>query len=126
MSRSRFWGTPLPIWASEDGSELRVVGSVEELQRLSGRQVLLKLCSSWASLHTIMHARSAANLVHGVIHGSKLRVVGCVEELQRLSGRQVLLSMLICSSRQTHALASTLHARYASELVVLVRTSSCM
>ncbi len=37
--RSRFWGTPLPIWASEDGSELRVVGSVQELEELTGHKV---------------------------------------------------------------------------------------
>ena len=30
LSRSRFWGTPLPIWRSEDGQE-KCIGSVEEL-----------------------------------------------------------------------------------------------
>ena len=31
LSRSRFWGTPLPIWATEDRSEIKCIGSVEEL-----------------------------------------------------------------------------------------------
>ena len=31
LSRSRFWGTPLPIWATEDYSEMKCIGSVEEL-----------------------------------------------------------------------------------------------
>ncbi|MCF3110936.1 isoleucine--tRNA ligase [Niabella sp. CC-SYL272] len=31
LSRSRFWGTPLPIWATEDGAEMKCIGSVEEL-----------------------------------------------------------------------------------------------
>ena len=31
LSRSRFWGTPLPIWATEDRSELKCIGSIEEL-----------------------------------------------------------------------------------------------
>ena len=31
LSRSRFWGTPLPIWATEDRSEMKCIGSVEEL-----------------------------------------------------------------------------------------------
>ncbi len=31
LSRSRYWGTPLPIWATEDRSELKCIGSVEEL-----------------------------------------------------------------------------------------------
>lgn len=30
LSRSRFWGTPLPIWRDEDGEEL-CIGSIEEL-----------------------------------------------------------------------------------------------
>ena len=30
LSRSRYWGTPLPIWRSEDGEEL-CIGSIEEL-----------------------------------------------------------------------------------------------
>jgi isoleucyl-tRNA synthetase len=31
LSRSRFWGTPLPIWRTEDGAEEICIGSVEEL-----------------------------------------------------------------------------------------------
>ena len=31
LSRSRFWGTPLPIWATEDRTEVRCIGSMEEL-----------------------------------------------------------------------------------------------
>jgi isoleucyl-tRNA synthetase/very-short-patch-repair endonuclease len=31
LSRSRFWGTPLPIWRTEDGSEELCIGSTEEL-----------------------------------------------------------------------------------------------
>jgi isoleucyl-tRNA synthetase len=31
LSRSRFWGTPLPIWKTEDGEEQLCIGSIEEL-----------------------------------------------------------------------------------------------
>ncbi|MDQ6815471.1 MAG: class I tRNA ligase family protein, partial [Bacteroidota bacterium] len=31
LSRSRFWGTPLPIWKTADGSEQICIGSIEEL-----------------------------------------------------------------------------------------------
>ncbi|MBC7886727.1 MAG: isoleucine--tRNA ligase [Ferruginibacter sp.] len=31
LSRSRFWGTPLPIWRTEDGSEEKCIGSIKEL-----------------------------------------------------------------------------------------------
>lgn len=32
LSRSRFWGIPIPIWTSEDSSEQIVIGSAEELK----------------------------------------------------------------------------------------------
>ena len=34
LSRSRFWGIPLPIWKSEDSKRVVCVGSVEELREL--------------------------------------------------------------------------------------------
>ena len=39
ISRSRFWGTPLPVWMSEDGEEVVVIGSQAQLEELSGQKV---------------------------------------------------------------------------------------
>ncbi|KCV72488.1 isoleucyl-tRNA synthetase [Fonticula alba] len=39
VSRNRFWGTPLPLWVSEDFEEVVCIGSVEELFELSGVRV---------------------------------------------------------------------------------------
>ena len=36
ISRSRFWGTCIPVWASADGLEMVCVGSTDELKKLSG------------------------------------------------------------------------------------------
>ncbi|CAI0420213.1 unnamed protein product [Linum tenue] len=36
ISRSRFWGTPLPVWTSVDGEEIVVIDSVAKLEKLSG------------------------------------------------------------------------------------------
>ncbi len=33
LSRSRYWGTPLPIWRELDGNEEKCIGSIEELER---------------------------------------------------------------------------------------------
>jgi isoleucyl-tRNA synthetase len=33
LSRSRYWGTPLPIWRTEDGTEEKCIGSIEELKK---------------------------------------------------------------------------------------------
>ena len=39
LSRTRYWGIPLPVWRTEDGTETKCIGSVEELQQEINRSV---------------------------------------------------------------------------------------
>ncbi|KAG5548414.1 hypothetical protein RHGRI_013940 [Rhododendron griersonianum] len=39
VSRCRFWGTPLPVWTSDDGEETIVMDSIDKLEKLSGVNV---------------------------------------------------------------------------------------
>ena len=39
LSRSRFWGTPLPIWLTKDGKEEKCIGSVSELKEEIGKSL---------------------------------------------------------------------------------------
>ncbi len=54
LSRSRFWGTPLPIWRTEDGSEEVCIGSVEELKTAAAkaREVLGDEVNPWLNTTT--------------------------------------------------------------------------
>lgn len=39
ISRNRFWGSCIPVWVSEDGGDSICVGSIAELEALSGQKV---------------------------------------------------------------------------------------
>ena len=39
LSRSRFWGIPLPIWRTEDGRETKCIGSIKELKEAMAESV---------------------------------------------------------------------------------------
>ena len=43
LSRSRFWGIPLPVWRTEDGQETKVIGSIAELKEAIGVSVSIGL-----------------------------------------------------------------------------------
>ncbi|MBT3428129.1 MAG: isoleucine--tRNA ligase [Gammaproteobacteria bacterium] len=39
VSRNRYWGTPLPIWANDETNEYKCIGSIAELEQLTGAKV---------------------------------------------------------------------------------------
>lgn len=56
ISRSRFWGTPMPVWQNEDGTERVVIGSREELYQAN------KPLGQITKVITLRHAESEANV----------------------------------------------------------------
>ncbi|CAA2997309.1 isoleucine--tRNA ligase, cytoplasmic-like [Olea europaea var. sylvestris] len=69
VSRSRFWGTPLPIWISEDGEEIVVMDSIDKLEKLSGAKV------------TDLHRHNIDHITIPSSRGSEFGVLRRVEDV---------------------------------------------
>ena len=59
VSRSRYWGAPLPVWKNTDGSEIKVIGSLKELAEHS-------LTKPKNTYYVMRHGEALSN-VHGVM-----------------------------------------------------------
>jgi isoleucyl-tRNA synthetase len=62
FSRNRFWGNPIPIWMSDDGEEIVCVGSIKELEELSGQGPFTDIHREFVDHITIPSKKGKGNL----------------------------------------------------------------
>ena len=80
LSRSRFWGIPLPIWRTEDSSEELCIGSVDELDKEIKKSVAagfmtdadLQKCRWYDVAHRDLHKPYADNITLVSAKGKKM------------------------------------------------------
>lgn len=68
LSRSRFWGTPLNIWRTEDGSEERCIASIEELYNEIERSIQSGLMRENPFKGFVLGDMSDENYAHVDLH----------------------------------------------------------
>ncbi len=71
LSRSRYWGTPLPIWRTEDGTEEKCIGSKEELEIEIGKSIVAGFMDKSFNLHDL-HKPFVDEIILVSEHGKKM------------------------------------------------------
>lgn len=102
ISRSRFWGTPMPVWQNRDGSERVVIDSREELYQKN------KPLGQITKLVILRHAQSEANVARcyddtgtsPLSEFGKQQAQDIVEEL-KTEGVEVIISSPFVRTLQT-------------------------
>lgn len=72
LSRSRYWGTPLPIWVSEDKNEIKCIGSLQELKDEVAKSVSAGFMSEQISDDFDLHRPYVDDLVLVSESGQKM------------------------------------------------------
>lgn len=84
VSRARYWGTPIPVWKSEDGTEVRVIGSLDELKEKTKSTNTITLLRHGEAEHNIgMFAADSNDVQSRLTEQGKIDVRRVAEKLKQ-------------------------------------------
>lgn len=83
ISRSRFWGAPLPIWKCEDCGEIKVIGSIDELRKNTDAKITKFIFARHGEAESnLSHMRSSKGTSHHLTEVGRKQVEDLAEKLQ--------------------------------------------
>ncbi|MDP4010386.1 MAG: class I tRNA ligase family protein, partial [Candidatus Spechtbacteria bacterium] len=105
FSRSRYWGTPLPIWRCQECAHTEVVGSRKDLAKMSNstnKYFLLRHGMSERNVSSILASKyPEKGLKYGLTEKRIRDVKRAAKELKKQGGVDVILASPLTRTRQT-------------------------
>ena len=111
VSRSRYWGAPLPVWKSEDG-DVHVVGSLKELAELrkdkaKNTYYVMRHGEAWSNVHNILD--KGTNTDNHLTEKGIAQAKGSAETLLNAKVDLIVASPVIRGKETAEVVASILH-----------------
>lgn len=111
ISRTRYWGAPLPIWKNEDGSEVRVVGSVKELVEFSNnkpKNTYYVMRHGWSEANEKGLLDSTGDPTNHLTEKGKNEIQAAAETLRDVHIDRIVVSPLLRAQETAEILSSKL------------------
>lgn len=104
ISRDRYWGTPLPIWTTEDGNEKVVIGNMDELRSYSNG-VLTKIIfvRHGQAEHNVLKMSSSARDKHPLTELGMQQAQAAAQELMKHDIDVVIASPILRAQQTAQA-----------------------
>jgi isoleucyl-tRNA synthetase len=107
ISRSRYWGAPLPIWKSEDGKEIEVIGSVSDLKQKLKRNNYIALRHGEANHNVLRIMNSSDDEPSNLTENGKEILRKTAEELKKIN-IDIIFASPLARTRETAELVKGL------------------
>jgi isoleucyl-tRNA synthetase len=110
ISRSRFWGTPIPIWKSEDGKDMEILSSLEDIKQKTKSTNTYYVLRHGEADHNVKNIASDTNDVPShLTEKGKAQIKKVAEQLKDKKIDLVFVSPLIRTQETCQIIKDTLN-----------------